>query len=53
MATGSFDHTARIWDVEGGTCINNLGPPHKDLVVSSNFNNDGTKLVTAGFDGVV
>ncbi len=52
VATGSFDHSLRIWDIEKGTCVYRLSA-HRDTVVSSHFNGDGTKIVTAGFDGAV
>jgi len=52
VASGSFDNTVRIWDIDTGTCIHRLDA-HDEMVVSSNFDLDGSKLVTGGFDGFV
>jgi len=49
VATGSMDHTAKIWDVETGQEIFNLSG-HNAEIVSLNFNTDGDKLLTASFD---
>jgi len=52
VATGSYDQSVRLWDIEKGACLYRLSA-HSDTVVSSHFNGDGTQLVTAGFDGAV
>ena len=39
VATGSMDHTAKLWDVETGQEIFNLAG-HKAEIVSLNFNTD-------------
>jgi dynein assembly factor with WDR repeat domains 1 len=49
VATGSMDHTAKLWDVETGQEIFNLAG-HKAEIVSLHFNTDGDKLLTASFD---
>lgn len=49
VATGSMDHTAKLWDVETGQEIFNLAG-HKAEIVSLHFNTDGDKLMTASFD---
>eukprot|EP01126_Amoeba_proteus_P048358 TRINITY_DN5586_c0_g2_i4.p1 TRINITY_DN5586_c0_g2~~TRINITY_DN5586_c0_g2_i4.p1 ORF type:complete len:481 (-),score=152.33 TRINITY_DN5586_c0_g2_i4:132-1574(-) len=52
LATGSFDHTVRLWDLSSG-CCKSLLYAHDDVVVSAQFDGNGAHLVTAGFDGVV
>lgn len=49
VATGSMDHTAKLWDVETGQEIFNLSG-HRAEIVSLCFNTDGDKLLTASFD---
>jgi len=52
LATGSFDQTVRIWDVETGAAVYSLRA-HNDVVVSAQFSHDDSLLCTAGFDGAV
>lgn len=49
VATGSMDHTAKLWDVESGSEIFSL-TGHQAEIVSMNFNTDGDKLITSSFD---
>ena len=49
VATGSMDHTAKLWDVEQGKELFSLDG-HKAEIVSLNFNTDGDKLMTSSFD---
>eukprot|EP01125_Pyxidicula_operculata_P021659 TRINITY_DN848_c0_g1_i1.p1 TRINITY_DN848_c0_g1~~TRINITY_DN848_c0_g1_i1.p1 ORF type:complete len:295 (+),score=41.19 TRINITY_DN848_c0_g1_i1:359-1243(+) len=51
IASGSFDNTAIIWDVNTGTVKHRIEA--HETVVSVHFNPEGTNLVTAGFDGLV
>lgn len=52
LASGSFDTSCRIWDVGTGESIHRL-PAHGQTCVSAHYNPDGSRLVTAGFDGYV
>ena len=49
VATGSMDHSAKIFDVETGKEISSLNG-HFAEIVSTHFSSDGTKLLTASFD---
>ncbi len=49
VATGSMDHTVKLWDIETGRELFNLAE-HKAEIVTLNFNYDGDKLITASFD---
>lgn len=49
IATGSMDHTSKIWDVETGEEIFTL-QGHTAEIISLNFNNQGNLLVTGSFD---
>ena len=48
-ATGSMDHTAKIFDVEIGKEIYTL-PEHLAEIVSINFSSDGNRVLTGSFD---
>jgi WD40 repeat protein len=49
LASGSYDHTARIWDAATGRLRHVL--PHEGYVFSEQFSSDGRSLVTASEDG--
>ena len=49
VATGSTDHSAKLWDVEHGQELFTLAG-HEAEVVSLSFNTDGDKILTASFD---
>ncbi len=53
LATGSDDGTVRLWDTRVWRCLEVLEAPHAGAQVKRvRFSLDGTKLVTAGGDGV-
>jgi COMPASS component SWD3 len=52
LASGSFDESARIWDVRTGSCFRAL-PAHSEPVTSVQFHNDGSFLATGSYDGLV
>lgn len=52
MASGSFDETIRIWDVNQGKCIRVI-LAHSDPITSIDFNTDGTILASASYDGLI
>ncbi|KAI8606937.1 WD40-repeat-containing domain protein, partial [Chytriomyces sp. MP71] len=51
LATGSFDHTVRVWDVSCGKCIQVL-ERHTGQVSALSFSADGAFLASGGFDNV-
>jgi WD40 repeat protein/serine/threonine protein kinase len=52
VASGSEDHTARIWDAANGSLVATcLG--HTSKVVCVSFSPDGTRLLSASSDGTV
>ena len=51
LATSSFDHTARIWDIATGQELARF--THTDEVRGLAFSPDGTRLATGSSDGVV
>lgn len=53
MASGSYDHTARIWAVTPGnsTCL--LVLSHPDVVSAIAWSPDGQILATANYDGII
>jgi WD40 repeat protein len=50
VATGSWDHSAKIWDVDTGRAVHKL-EGHAGYVNSVEFSPDGTELLTASDDG--
>jgi hypothetical protein len=52
VVTGSYDKTAKIWDVASGKCLQTL-KGHTDRIVSAKFNGAGDKVVTAADDGTL
>jgi len=51
IATGSIDHTVRVWDASTGYVLAVL--PHNDRVRAVNFSYDNTRLVSGSSGGVV
>jgi WD40 repeat protein/serine/threonine protein kinase len=50
VATGSWDHSAKIWDAETGQAIRKLEGEHSGQVNSIEFSPDGAQLLTASDD---
>lgn len=50
LATGSLDHTMKVWDVDSGKEYLSL-EKHTGEVVNLEFSSDGDKLVSSSFDG--
>jgi len=51
LVSGSFDEKVRIWDVRTGKCLRVLAA-HPDPVTAVDFNQDGTLIVSSGYDGL-
>lgn len=49
-ASGSHDHTIKIWDASNHRCVKTLRG-HTDGVWSLNYMDDGRKLISASVDG--
>ncbi len=52
LASGSGDHTARLWDVASGAAVASLSG-HTDAVYAVAFAPDGRTLATGGDDATV
>jgi WD40 repeat protein len=53
VASGSYDCTARIWDVVNGKEMIKLGQPHQGWVLSVAISKDGKALAYGGADFAV
>jgi len=51
VATGSWDHSAKIWDAATGRAIRKLDGGHAGYINSVEFSPDGRELLTASDDG--
>lgn len=51
VATGSWDHSAKIWDAATGQAIRKLERAHAGYINSVEFSPDGSQLLTASDDG--
>ena len=52
LASGSFDRTVRLWDVETGACVRTL-EGHGDVVYSVCFSPDGRMVASGNSDETV
>jgi WD40 repeat protein len=50
VATGSWDHSAKIWDTGSGRAVRKLENGHKGYINSVEFSPDGRELLTASDD---
>ena len=53
VVTGSWDHSARIWDAATGRVVRQLTGGHQGYVTQVAYLPDGTHVVTAGDDGAI
>jgi hypothetical protein len=53
LAAGSYDHTARLWDLAGGDRSPRTLKGHRGAVMSVAFSPDGRTLATASIDGTI
>jgi WD40 repeat protein len=51
VVTGSWDHSAKIWDAATGQAIRKLDGGHAGYINSVEFSADGRELLTASDDG--
>ena len=51
LASGSYDKTVKLWDIQSGTCIKTLG--HNEWVSSVTFSPDGKLLASSSGDRTV
>ncbi|KAG5458209.1 MAG: WD40-repeat-containing domain protein [Olpidium bornovanus] len=49
LATASYDHTVKLWEIPGGTCLRTL-MGHTDSVMALAFSPSGNLVATGGFD---
>ena len=52
IASGSYDTTVRVWDVQTGSVLQVLDG-HSDVVLSVAFSADGTRIFSIGWDKTV
>ncbi len=51
VVTGSWDHSAKIWDVATGRAIRKLDGGHTGYINTAEFSPNGTEVLTASDDG--
>lgn len=53
IASGSSDHTIRIWDVRTGQMVKEPLKGHSDQVTSLGYSHDGTRIVSGSCDSTI
>jgi coronin-1B/1C/6 len=52
LATGSFDNTVKVWNVETASCISTFDQC-KDSIMTMEWNSDGSRIACGGKDAAV
>jgi WD40 repeat protein len=52
LATGSFDNSVKVWNVETATCISTFDKC-QDSLMTMEWNNDGSRIACAGKDSAI
>jgi len=52
VATGAFDRTVKVWNIETATCVSTFDQC-QDSVMTLDWNNDGSRLACAGKDAAI
>jgi len=52
VATGAFDRTVKVWNIETGTCVSTFDQC-QDTVMTMDWNNDGSRIACAGKDAAI
>eukprot|EP01114_Cavostelium_apophysatum_P010861 TRINITY_DN24_c0_g1_i1.p1 TRINITY_DN24_c0_g1~~TRINITY_DN24_c0_g1_i1.p1 ORF type:complete len:451 (-),score=132.88 TRINITY_DN24_c0_g1_i1:101-1453(-) len=50
LATSSADYSVKVWDIEKGTAMNSIDAQHSDIINSSDWNTNGSLIVTTSKD---
>jgi len=52
VATGAFDRTVKVWNIETATCISTFDQC-QDTVMTMDWNSNGSQIACAGKDGAI
>jgi len=52
VATGAFDRTVKVWNIETATCVSTFDQC-QDTVMTMDWNNDGSRIACAGKDAAI
>jgi len=52
VATGAFDRTVKVWNIETGSCVSTFDQC-QDTVMTMDWNSDGSRIACAGKDAAI
>ncbi|ETO15769.1 hypothetical protein RFI_21593 [Reticulomyxa filosa] len=52
VATGAFDRTVKVWNIETGSCVSTFDQC-QDTVMTMDWNKDGSRIACAGKDAAI
>jgi len=52
LATGAFDHTVKVWNIETASCVSTFDQC-QDTIMTMEWNNDGSRIACGGKDAAV
>jgi len=52
VATGAFDNTVKVWNIETATCVSTFDQC-QDTVMTMDWNDDGSRIACAGKDAAI